>query len=240
MPKKPLDAEKSTSRQIRTRIEAGGERFWNHSDFDGMPPDAVAKTLSRLAREGEIQRTAKGLYYRSRPTVVGKSEPSQTKVAEASAKHKLHPSGLSAANALGFTTQNPAAGQYATTGTNRPTKLSGSKVYTRRPAAREGLDVEEGAILEFLRARGALSELSPEETTKRLMQKLKAPDRFERLAAAALSEPPRVRAILGALGEQTRQKKVLLDPLRESLNALSRFDFGNLRGLKHAKGWQAK
>ncbi|RYG39143.1 hypothetical protein EON81_01800 [bacterium] len=239
-PAKSSTKEASISHQIQARIQAGGERFWNYSDFDGMPPSAVAKTLSRLATKGEIQRAGKGLYYRSRPTVVGKSKPSQTKVAEASAKHKLHPSGLSAANALGFTTQNAAAGQYATTGTNRPTKLSGSKVYTRRSVAREDLDAEEGALLEFLRARGSLSELTPEETVKRLLQKLKEPKRFERLAAAALSEPPRVRAILGAVGEQTRQRKSVLDSLRASLNRLSRFDFGSLQSLKHAKDWQAK
>ncbi len=239
-PEKPIKKEASISARIRARIEAGGERLWTYSDFDGMAPSAVAKTLSRLAGEGEIQRAGKGLYYRSRPTVVGKSKPSQTKVAEASANHKLHPAGISAANALGFTTQNSATGQYATTGTNRPTKLSGSKVYTRRPAAREGLDMEEGALLEFLRARGALSELTPEETTKRLAQKLKDPKRFERLAAAALSEPPRVRAILGALGEQAGQRRTLLESLRGSLNRLSRFDFGALSGLEHAKEWQAK
>jgi hypothetical protein len=32
----------------------------------------------------------------------------------------------------------------------------------------------------------------------------------------------------------------LLDRLKGSLNPLSRFDFGNLRSLRHAKGWQAK
>jgi len=32
----------------------------------------------------------------------------------------------------------------------------------------------------------------------------------------------------------------LLDRLRKSLNPLSRFDFGRLASLRHAKEWQAK
>lgn len=243
MPKpltKTKKKEAPISKQILARIEAGDERFWGFADFEQMPPAAVAQTLSRLASKGILERASKGLYYRPRQTVIGSSKPSLSKVAEASAKHKLHPSGISAANALGFTTQNSARGQYATTGTNRPTKLAGSKVYTRRPAAREGLDAEEGAILEFLRDRGALSELSPEETTKRLIKQVKDHTRYARLAKAALAEPPRVRAMLGAIGEQTGQRKTLLKNLRESLNPLSRFEFGPLKVLKRAREWQAK
>lgn len=243
MPKtlaKTTKREASISKQILARIEEGGERFWSYSDFEHMPPAAVAQTLSRLASKGAIQRAGKGLYYRPRQTAIGASKPSQSKVAEASAKHTLHPSGVSAANALGFTTQNAPRGQYATTGTNRPTKLSGSKVYTRRPAAREDLSAEEGAILEFLRDRGALSELTPEQTARRIAAQVKDKARFARLAKAALSEPPRVRAMLGAIGEQTGQRKSLLKALRESLNPLSRFEFGPLKVLKMAREWQAK
>lgn len=230
----------STASSIRRRIESAGERFWTYDDFHEFPPSAVAKSLSRLAGEGLIERTGKGLYFRPRQTVLGKSKPSQTKVAEAAAKHKLHPAGVSAANALGFTSQNAGRGQYATTASNTPTKLRGAKVYTRRPAAREGLDAEEGAILEFLRSRGTYSDLSPEETARRLLAMLKDRKRFERLASAAFAEPPRVRALLGAIGEEAKQPKKLLGALRASLNPLTRFDFGPLRVLKKAKEWQAE
>ena len=232
--------EASTSQRIRARIEGGGERLWRYSDFEDLPPAAVAQTLSRLTKAGELRRAGKGLYYRPRSTVIGESRPSPSRVAEASARHKLHPTGISAANALGYTTQNSPQGQYATTGTNRPTKLAASKVATRRPAARESLGTEEGALLEFLRARGSLSELSIEETADRLLRQTRSRTRFARLARAASSEPPRVRAMLGALGEETGQSKKLLETLRASLNPLSRFDFGHLRGLPHAKDWQAK
>jgi len=34
---------------IRNRIEAGGERLWQHDDFRDLPSAAVAQVLSRLA-----------------------------------------------------------------------------------------------------------------------------------------------------------------------------------------------
>ena len=45
------------------------------------------------------------------------------------------------------------------------------------------------------------------------------------------SEPPRVRAILGAIGEQIGKKTAVTQRLRASLNPFSKFDFGLLAGL---------
>jgi hypothetical protein len=230
----------STTSRVRDRILAGGERLWTYQNFADFPVAATAKALSRLTKEGLLERESKGVYYRSRQTVLGKSRPSITRVAELSVKHTLHPSGVSAANLLGFTTQNPAHPQFATTGTNRPTKLSGSKLYTRRPLERDKLSSHGGALLEFLRSRGKLSELSPDETIKILLQELRNQEQFMRIAEAAKAEPPRVRAMLGAIGEEAGLPGALTAPLRESLNKLSRFEFGILRSLKYAKEWHAK
>ncbi|MCA1596895.1 MAG: hypothetical protein LC772_10800 [Chloroflexi bacterium] len=66
------------------------------------------------------------------------------------------------------------------------------------------------------------------------------PNRLQRLRDAALGEPPRARAILGALMQSAGLPEGLWTPLRASLNALSRFDFGPFRELSQAKEWQAK
>jgi len=236
----PIPRQESTASRIRARILAEGERFWTYQDFDAFPLGTAAQALSRLTKEGILQRTGKGLYYRPRQTSLGKSRPSQARTAELSAKHKLYPTGIAAANILGFTTQNAARPQYATSGTNTPTKLHGSKVYTRRPVERDNLSIEDGALLEFLRARGNTSELSAEQTARKLVKELQDRKRFERIATAAQSEPPRVRAMLGAIAEETKQPKPIIESLRQSLNELSRFDFGLLRALKYAQQWQAK
>lgn len=86
----------------------------------------------------------------------------------------------------------------------------------------------------------AESDLPPAETIKRLRKLLGAKDTFDRVAAAASAEPPRVRAMLGALGQEMRVNPTAVERLRRSLNPLSRFEFGQLRQLRHAREWQAR
>lgn len=205
-----------------------------------MPWSAVAAVLSRLSREGELRRVSKGVYYRSRPTSFGPSLPSASGVAAKSLHFALHPAGLTAANILGLTTQNPGRLEYATPAAWAPKALRNAIVHTGRDPLRAGLSTEEGAFLETLRERARSSDLSAEETTQKMLRFLAEECRFKRLTAAAKGEPPRVRAMLGALGEELGQPMQALESLRRSLNPLSRFDFGPLKALQHARDWQAK
>ena len=95
-------------------------------------------------------------------------------------------------------------------------------------------------VLEVLRQRGSTSELSADETVRRLLAVVNKPGRFVRLCRVAASEPPRVRAMLGAIGQQLRRSPRELTRLRTTLNPLSKFDFGKLAALKHAAEWQAR
>ena len=233
----------STAATVRARIESGGERIWRLADFDGMPSMAVAQTLSRLLRRGVIERLGKGLYYRPRQTAFGTSRPNMARVRSLATERKgVFPAGVAAANMLGFTTQNSARIELAIVGASLPRLLLGKEalVHTRRPAAWVRLSDVEGALFDFLRNRGASSELPAHETVSRLLEFFREPGRFDRLLEAAASEPPRVRAMLGAVGEQIGQPKSRLERLRESLNPLSRFDFGILAALAFARQWQAK
>jgi hypothetical protein len=225
---------------VRDRVHRGGARFWKHSDFRGLPSSAVATELSRLAQEGELRRVEKGVYYHAVPTSFGMSVPSASVAAAETLRAPLHPAGLTAANLLGLTTQNPRRPEYATPAPGPPTALRNAVVHTGRPVQRASLSAEDGAILEILRERADSSDLSPEETVARLKRLLHDEDRFRRLATAALAEPPRVRAMLGALGQDLDMPRASLDRLRRSLNPLSRFDFGHLGTLRHAREWQAK
>lgn len=241
MPKQQAPKKtRSAARVVRNRVTRGGSRFWKHSDFDDLPPSAVATTLSRLAREGELQRVGKGVYYRSTPTTLGPSIPAASAASAETLRAPLHPAGLSAANVLGLTTQNPRRPEYATPAPGPPTALRNALVHTGRPPQRASLSAEDGAILETLRERARSSDLSPEETVRRLLRLLGEEERFARVVAAAVAEPPRVRAMLGALGQQLDMSPRYLDRLRGSLNPLTRFDFGVLAALRHAGDWQAK
>lgn len=242
-PQKGGIATENTAALVRRRIETAGERLWRFADFSGLPFTAVAQSLSRLSRQGVIQRLGKGLYYRSRPTAFGQSKPNVTQIRALPIQQKgVFPAGTAAANLLGFTTQNPARVELATDGASLPRLIVGKDavVHTRRPSTWRGLCETDAALLDFLRNRGASSELSPENTVTQLLDYFREPGRFERLLRIAASEPPRVRAMLGAIGEQLGQPQEWLSRLRHGLNPLSRFDFGILAALAHAREWQAK
>jgi hypothetical protein len=233
----------SIAAAVHRRIQQGGDRLWRVESFGDLSGAAVAQALSRLTRHGTLERVTKGVYFRPRQTAFGKSRPNPATVQRLAARRKnVFPSGVSAANLLGFTTQNPARGEVATTSLSLPRKLIGSDVtvHARRPEAWSGLSEKDAALLDFLRRRGETSDLAPKETVARLMKLVSEKGRFERLVQVADSEPPRVRAMLGALGEQAGKGPKVLERLRRSLNPLSEFDFGVLAALPHARRWQAK
>ena len=230
----------SVARRVRERVRRNGERYWRASDFPDLSPMAVIHELSRMAARGELQHVRRGLYYRPKMTVIGPSIPSASAAIQLTTGAPLHPAGLTAASHLGLTTQNPGRPEFATPASSAPGALERATVHTRRPEARRKLGDRDGALLELLRDRGRQSDLSPEETARRLLRLVDDREDFARLARAALSEPPRVRAMLGALGQQAGMPERELHRLRKTLNPLSRFEFGDLRVLKHASELQAK
>lgn len=231
---------RSVAATVRDRVTHGKADYWRYSDFADLPASAVAMTLSRMAAEGVLNRVGKGVYYRPHPTAFGASGPAASAVAAQTLRAPVHPAGLNAANVLGLTTQNPRRPEYATPASAPPQALGNAIVHTGRPASRVGLSAEDGAILETLRERARNSDLSPQQTIGRLRRLLADEDRFRTLAAVAIEEPPRVRAMLGALGQEFGMPESVLAPLRASLNPLSRFDFGALDSLRSARQWQAK
>jgi|SRR5580704_9115961 hypothetical protein len=234
---------RQTAKMIRDRIQRGGERLWRLEDFNGLPSTAVAQALSRLTRQGVLERLSKGTYYRPRQTTFGKSVPNPAAIQKLASRRKnVFPSGISAASLLGFTTQTARRGEVSTSALSLPRKLIGPEtvIHTRRPEAWAGLSDADAALLDFLRRGGRTSELSPEETTRKTLSLISQKGRLERLLKVADSEPPRVRALLGAIAEEIGKNAAARARLRASLNPFSRFDFGLLAGLSHAGSWQAK
>ncbi len=228
---------------VRQRVECGGERLWRLEDFRDLSFEAVAQALSRLTRAGKLERLSKGVYYHTRDTAFGKSRPNPATIQKLASKHKtIFPAGIAAANLLGFTTQTARRGEIATSALSLPRKLVGTEtvIHTRRPEAWAGLSEEDAAMLDFLRRAGRTSDLTPEETILKTLKLLSGKKRFKRLLTVAASEPPRVRAILGAIGEQLGANRAAIKQLRDSLNPFSRFDFGVFAGLPLARNWQAK
>ncbi len=232
----------TTAEHIRRQIKEAEGKYWRQTDFSSLPPAAVNQALSRLARTGELERVSKGLYYRSRNTKFGHTRPSLNEIQQLPIKQQLHPAGVTAASLLGFTTQNSIQGEFAISANSAPRTIIGNRarLHTRRPTTWDDLCANDAALLDFLRLKGRLSELPPTETKRRLLAYFKEGERFKRLAEVAETEPPRVRAMIGAIGQEIGKNTKELDSLRRSLNPVSKFDFGTLRNLRYAKQWQAK
>jgi hypothetical protein len=137
---------------------------------------------------------------------------------------------MAATNLLGFTTQMPRHGELATSAPSLLRKLVGNDIliHTRRRQEWANLSATDAALLDFLRLGAKFSELTQEDTIRRLSVLLSERGRFTRLLKVADSESPRVRAILGAMGERLGLNRRTLQRLRASLSPFSRFDFGML------------
>lgn len=232
---------------IRERIERGGERLWRFSDFDNLPFTAVAQTLSRFTRRGTLRRVGKGIYYHGPEATLGKRPPNQATIKKLLAENKpVSSAGLPAANLLGFTkpyaSQNSPQGEIAPPAPSSPSKLVAdpSVTHARWPQSWRSLSPTDTAFLDILRRRGAPSELSTPQTILRILELASEDGRFERLLKVAHHEPPRVRAMLGAIGQQLGKNPMSLKKLRATLHPVSTYDFGRLKGLEHALAWQAK
>ena len=70
----------SVAPEIRKRVFASRDRFWRPEDFDGSP-DAVAQTLSRMTRTGDLRRVRRGLYWCGTPTRLGMAPPPPDRLA---------------------------------------------------------------------------------------------------------------------------------------------------------------
>jgi len=233
----------SAHNRVRDRVERGAERTWRLADFADLPTGAAAKALSRLAAEGLLVRLGKGLYYRGRATAFGPSRPKPSDLlALAAQSTRVFPAGVAAANLLELSTQTPRRVEVSTAAKSLPKLLLGRETvaHTRRPAAWNRLSDREAAILEVLRDGGRTVDSAPSAAIERLCALLREDRVFEHLLRAAPTEPPRVRALLGALGEAARGGGPELARLRESLHPLSRFDFGLFGTIPTAAAWQAK
>jgi hypothetical protein len=202
--------------EIRKRVFASRDRFWRPEDFDGSP-DAVAQTLSRMTRTGDLRRVRRGLYWCGTPTRLGMAPPPLDRLAgEIVGGTGTGPSGWSAALALGLSTQVTRREAIAVPG--RAPRSPGPVHYVSRAASTkrrdERLRPAEVALFEVLRDWNALVEVSTHDAVDRIAHLAdNGTVRLDRLARASQTEPPRVRErlrrLFGALG-----RPELLDTVR--------------------------
>jgi hypothetical protein len=115
---------KSLPHIILQRLRASADVLTSRDFLDIGSRAAVDKALSRLSRDGSINRIGRGLYHVPRVNArLGISVPPDAdNIADALARQtgsRLLPSGAAAANRLGLSTQVPAKAVYLTDGRSR-------------------------------------------------------------------------------------------------------------------------
>jgi len=237
----------SIAHKIQKRIlKSGDDHLWSFHDFldiDPSAPTAVAAALSRLSRSGELRRVRRGLYYRPQKTAFGESQPNPESVV----KMLLHDRKAVRTrdfNRLGLTTQMSGA---LTNAASRTVRLKGVRGiplrFVNRPLSEQkGIRDDERTVLDALRGIDAIPDTTPAKVIARIKLLIKRGEfDFGRLARFALTEPPRVRALLGAIGEDAGAAPDKLAQLRSTLNPLSAYRIaGAAAALKHPTAWQIK
>ena len=121
---------------LRKRIEAMPEdSVLFRSDFPEYHSEFVGKTLAELTNEGILIKLAQGIYAKPRMSRFGAVLPSVEKIVQAIAVRdnaEVLPSGMTALNALGLSTQVPMNYTYLTTGSERIVKLANRQVVLKR------------------------------------------------------------------------------------------------------------
>ena len=130
-----MDAEHSNI-TLRERIEALPEdTVLFRYDFPEYHSEFVGGTLAGLTQEGLLVKLAQGIYAKPRRSRFGFVLPSVDKIAQAIAARdnaEVLPSGMTALNVLGLSTQVPMKYSYLTTGSERIIKLKNQEIRLKR------------------------------------------------------------------------------------------------------------
>ncbi|WP_207436108.1 type IV toxin-antitoxin system AbiEi family antitoxin domain-containing protein [Sabulibacter ruber] len=237
----------SIMQQVRDRIEqAQPGQLLTYADFqvNGNQLEALAAALSRLTKQGEINRLAKGRYYKPKETVFGKVKPSEKEIIKSlstsKGKVKGYESGLGLYNQMGLTTQVPQEVTLMTRRQRRVANVGKTKVrYVQSPTNFKESDIDKLQVLDALRGFKKIPDRDSEKVILILLEHIKriAKRDMDRLLELALAYNPATRALLGALLEQLGYRQEV-DKLRESLNPLTKYKLGiGTSILPNGKDW---
>lgn len=129
------------TKEIRNTIERNGpNKLYMVQDFAYLNNDGlVTRTLSRLEKEGTLIRLSQGIYLFPSRNKFGILRPSIEEIAYAVAekdKARIIPSGLTALNKLGLSTQVSMNAVYLTDATARELTIGNRKIIFKRSAPR--------------------------------------------------------------------------------------------------------
>ena len=176
----------------KTINEAPELTLWHNSDFlDYGKASNVKVVLSRLAEEGKLRRAIDGIYYRPKTVLGIDVPPSMHEVARKIAslhRWSVVPSGETALNALGISTQVMSEYVYSSDGPYRDYLVDGMPLHFRHKSTRfiKGMSYKTALFVEAMKALG--KENVSDTTIKTLAHSL-GEDEINQILNEAKSAP---------------------------------------------------
>ena len=169
--------ENKTVQRVRRKITRSkyGEVFFV-SSFPKEDSEYVTKLLAQFEKEKLITRIAKGVYVKAKLTRFGVLYPSVYDLVEEIAKRdkaKVIPSGATAENRLGFSTQVPMNTCFLTTGSSRKLTL-GKRTVTLKHGAPKYFAYRGRLMPELVQALRSIGEKNVTEEDERRIRMLLA------------------------------------------------------------------
>ncbi|MDH6305897.1 hypothetical protein M2459_003107 [Parabacteroides sp. PF5-5] len=223
----------SLASEIRTRINKFPEgKTFGYSDLLIVKEDYVtaAKALERLQKEGLIKKMSKGVFYKPKQTVFGELKPDYTEMLRPylfeNGKRVAYETGYSLYNRLKLTTQVAFRIKIA----SRDRRISVNKGALKIDTVKSYVDVTDAnykllELLDALKDIKRIPDASPDNSIVILSNKIKELNdkQIAEMIKYALSYPPRVKALLGAILENINSQ-VSTNKLKQSLNPLTKFE----------------
>lgn len=235
----------NVAKHIKNQIlNAPTGTLWSYKDFSKLPMISVAKTLSRLSKDGLLVRVHKGVYYRPKTTILGQTSPDTyqvlTKILGKKSKPLIIAAGNSAFYNARLTTQVPA--KLSIVLSDKPSRkinIAGTtlKVVKGNIAHLNGIATDDAALILSLRNIKKIPDVSLKDALAKIKNQLKDPKRVNTIIHLAKSESPRVRALIGAIVQSNGFNDDKLQQLKKTLNPLSKYNLGVKQFLPTAQDW---
>ncbi len=170
------------TKEIYERIASleGGSVIFASDFLDLCTERQAGRVLTELEAKGDIKRLARGIYCKPTVTRFGPLYPDISRIVEAVAKRdhaQVLPSGYTAANMLGLSTQVPMSYTYITSGSSRVLTVEGKTINLQRAVPRNFAYKTRLAalIVQAMKATGA-ENIGPEEISAIKSAIVKVPD----------------------------------------------------------------
>lgn len=192
--------QRTVEQKVKSKITYAkyGEVFFV-STFPQFDVEYVTKLLSQFEKEGLITRIAKGVYVKAKKTRFGVVYPSAFELVKEIAKRDkaiVLPTGETAANRLGFSTQVPMNASFITSGTPRKLKLE-NRTVTLKHGVPKNFAYKGKLMPELVQALRSIGEDNITETVEnRVAQLLTATPETETIEHDLLLAPVWVRQII--------------------------------------------